>query len=149
MKVILLKDIKKLGKKDDIVNVADGYARNFLIPGNLAVIASETSREVLDDQKQERADEVAAKVAEAKLIAQELEKITLEFTVKVGKDGRVFGSVSTKHVEEALFKQHKIKLDKRKFKPNGPVTHLGLNKITATIYGDVTGVLKVNLLAEN
>ncbi|CAM4332123.1 50S ribosomal protein L9 [Erysipelothrix aquatica] len=148
MKVILLKDVKKLGKKDEIVEVADGYARNFLFPGKLAVIASGGSREVLKDQKDARAEEHAIEVEKAKEIAKRLEDITLEFTVKVGKGGRTFGSISTKHVEEALRKDYDIRVDKRKFKPNGPVSHLGMNRITATIFDHVTGEIKVRLIGE-
>ncbi|AGN24879.1 50S ribosomal protein L9 [Erysipelothrix rhusiopathiae SY1027] len=148
MKLILLKDVKKVGKKNDIVEVADGYARNFLLPNKLAVMASDQSREILDHQKQEHAAEVQAEIEKAKLLAKELEKITLEFKVKVGEGGRVFGSVSTKQVEDALKKEHKIKVDKRKFKPSGPITHLGSNRIQATLYGDVTGEIHVKLIAE-
>lgn len=145
MKVILLQDIKKLGKKDQIINVADGYARNYLIPNKLAVIASETSREVLTDQKEQRAHDHQLEIEKAQVVAKKLETITLEFEVKMGKGGRVFGSVSTKQIEDKLQKEHGIKLDKRKFKPSSPVSSLGYSTITATIFDTVTGTIKVHL----
>lgn len=149
MKVILLKDVKKVGKKDDIVEVADGYARNFLLPGKLAVIASEKSKEILSDQKQERAENVAHETELAKEVAKQLEDITISFPVKVGANGNVFGSVSTKQVEETLKKEHGIKVDKRKFKPAGPITNLGSTRIKVTIYGDVIGEIHVKLVAQS
>ncbi|NLC64504.1 MAG: 50S ribosomal protein L9 [Erysipelothrix sp.] len=145
MKVILLKDVKKIGKKDEIVNVADGYARNFLLPNGLAVLASEKGREILSSQKQDRKEEHERKREEAKVVAKQLEKITLEFEVKASKDGRVSGSVSTKQVEEKLKKAHNITVDKRKFKPSSPINTLGFNKIEATIFDDVVGVITVKL----
>lgn len=145
MKVILLKDVKKIGKKDEIVDVADGYARNYLIPNGLAVLASSKGREILKQEKTDRKIEHEKKREEAKKVAQKLEKIVLEFDVKAGEGGRVFGSVSTKQIEEKLKKQHKITVDKRKFKPSAPVNTLGFNKIEVTIYDDVTGTITVKL----
>lgn len=149
MKVILLQDVKKIGKKDEIVNVADGYARNYLIPNNLAVLASATGRQILDEEKQDRQKHHEAKIEEAKEIAKKLEEIVLEFDIKTGKDGRVFGSISTKQIENALLKKHEIKLDRRKFKPNAPLTSIGFNQIQAGIYDDVTGTLRVKLNAKD
>ena len=149
MKVILLKDIKKLGKKDEIINVADGYARNYLFPNKLAVIASETGREILQGEKLDREKEHERKREEAKEIAKKLEDITLKFDVKTGKDGRVFGSISTKQIEAELKKKHDIALDKRKFKQNAPISSLGINRVEATIYDDVVGIIRVHLVEKN
>lgn len=149
MKVILLKDVKKVGKKDDIVDVADGYARNFLLPGKLAVIVSDKSKEILADQKQEHAETVAREKENAKEIAKQLETIVIAFPVKVGGNGNVIGSVSTKQVEDALQKEHGIKVDKRKFKPAGPITNIGTTKIKVTLYADVVGEITVKLVAKS
>lgn len=146
MKVILLKDVKKLGKKDDIVEVADGYARNFLFPGKLAVAATGKGKEILSQQQDDRAQKVAEEKAEAETIAKEIESLRLEFKVKVGKDGRVFGSVSTKQIEDKLKNEHNIIVNRRKFKPAGPVTHLGSTKIEATLFADVVAVIHVVLV---
>lgn len=148
MKVILLTDVKKLGKKDQIIEVADGYARNYLIPNKLAVIASESSRDVLVDQKKAREAERQRKIEEAKVLAEKLEKVELKFKVKIGKNGLTSGAISTKQMEEVLRKQHNIVVDKRKFKPNGPISALGTTPITATIYDTVTGTFKVTLIEE-
>lgn len=145
MKVILLKDVKKLGKKDDIVEVADGYARNFLFPGKLAVAASGKGKEILNQQQEDRAEQLAVEKKEAEAVAVEIEKLRLEFKVKVGKDGRVFGSVSTKQIEDALKKDHGITVNRRKFKPAGPVTHLGSTRIEVTLFPEVVATIHVVL----
>ncbi len=108
-------------------------------------MASEKGREILSSQKQDRKEEHERKREEAKVVAKQLEKITLEFEVKASKDGRVSGSVSTKQVEEKLKKAHNITVDKRKFKPSSPINTLGFNKIEATIFDDVVGVITVKL----
>lgn len=146
MKVILLKDVKKVGKKDEILEVADGYGRNYLIPNGLAVEASSTGRSILKGQKKEEAKEQAKLKAEAQKIADKLSEIVLEFPVKTGEGGRVFGSVSTKQIEEALKKQHNIEVDKRKFKPNKSLNLLGMNHIEVTLFPDVVGEIKVRLV---
>lgn len=148
MKVILLKDVKKVGKKDQIVDVADGYARNYLIPNKLAVISSGTGKEILEKQQSERAHQYELDKQEAIKVKEKLEKIVLSFPVKVGKDGRVFGSISTKQIEEAYAKEYDIKVDKRKFKPSGPVTNLGTNKIEITLFPEVVANVKVQLVAK-
>lgn len=148
MKVILLKDVKKLGKKDDIVEVADGYARNFLFPGKLAVAATGKGKEILSQQQEDRAEQFAKDQAAAKVVATEIEKLRLEFKVKVGKDGRVFGSISTKQIEDTLKKDHNITVNRRKFKPAGPVTHLGSTRIEATLFQDVVATIHVVLVQE-
>ena len=148
MKVILLKDVKKLGKKDDIVEVADGYARNFLFPGKLAVIASGKGKEILANQQEAQEHKVEEEIIKAKELSKQLEAITLVFPVKVGENGHVFGSVSTKQVEDKLKKEYNIRVDKRKFKPSGPITNLGSTRISAKVYGDVVAEIHVKLVAQ-
>ena len=147
MKVILLKDVKKIGKKDEIVEVADGYANNFLIPRGLGVAASSQGKKILKEQKQAEAAEREKKKQKAIKVKEKLEDIVLEFPVKTGEGGRVFGSVSTKQVEQALMKKHKIKVDKRKFTPNKALNLLGLNRIEVDLFGkEVVGEIKVRLV---
>ena len=145
MKVILLEDVKKVGKKGDIVNVADGYGQNFLIKNNLAVIANAKGRAILDQQKKEVELQEEAKKEEAMEILRKLEKITLEFALSSGKDGRVFGSISTKQIVAELLKDYDIKVDKRKIKLDQPINTLGMNKVKVELYKNVIGEIKVHI----
>ena len=145
MKVILLEDVKKVGKKGDIVNVADGYGQNFLIKNNLAVIANAKGRAILDQQKKEVELQEEAKKEEAMEILRKLEKITLEFALSSGKDGRVFGSISTKQIVAELLKDYDIKVDKRKIKLDQPINTLGMNKVKVELYRNVIGEINVHI----
>jgi large subunit ribosomal protein L9 len=144
MKVILKSDVKKLGKKGDIVDVADGYGRNFLIARGLAVASTERSREILAEQKKEEAltEEKNRKAAEQK--AKELEKEMLVFTVNTGKDGKVFGSVSTKQIAEELSRRG-YEIDKRKILDTQPIGSLGVTKVRIELHKGVIGVVNVQL----
>ena len=115
MKVILLADVKKLGKKDQIIEVSDGYAVNFLFPRRLAVQVTKKSVEVLDTQQEERKELAAKMKADAEELAKKLDTITLTFKVKTGREGKLFGAISLKQVAEELSKLG-IEIDKRKRK---------------------------------
>lgn len=146
MKVILLSDVKKLGKKGEMVKVADGYARNFLIAQKLAVEATQRSLEILDEQNLQ--DELKEKENKAKAeeLVKEIAKITLEFTLRTGKDGRVFGSISMKQVAEQLARAHDIHIDKRKFIHSSSIDSLGVTLIKADLYrNQVIATIKVHV----
>ena len=143
MKVILLKDVKGIGKKQDIVNVKDGYGSHYLIPNKLAVMYSERSQEVLDIQKQKQADEIERLKAEARDISKRLEDIVVEFNARGSGDGRMFGTISTKQIQEELRNKHKIEIDKRKFVDKTTVDHFGYSKLTIELYKGITGVITV------
>ena len=146
MKVILLSDVKNLGKKGDIVKVADGYGRNFLIRQHLAVEATKKSMEILDEQKLQESLEEKQLEANAEAIKQRLAKLTLEYKVKTGKDGRVFGSVSTKQIAEQLMQKYEIKIDKRKVLDNTAIASLGYTDVKIDLYKNkVIGVIRVHL----
>ncbi|MBP3399802.1 MAG: 50S ribosomal protein L9 [Erysipelotrichaceae bacterium] len=145
MKVIMLADVKKVGKKGEIVEVADGYGRNYLIRGGYAVQATAGSQKVLDQQKVQEALNEQEKKAKAEEIAKKLETLTLRFHVKSGKEGRVFGSVSTKQIAEELRKQG-IQIDKRKILDTSPIGSLGVTKVRVELYKDVIGTINVHLL---
>ena len=145
MRVILKQDVKKVGKKGDIVNVADGYARNFLIARGLAVAETKKSLEILSDQKAVEAAEEAKREEEDRETAARLEKMLLTFQVKSGKEGKVFGSVSTKQIAEALNKQG-IKIDKRKILDTSPIQSLGITKVRVELHKNVIGTIRVQLL---
>ncbi len=148
MKVILLQDVKKLGKKDQIVEVSDGYATNLLFPKKLAVQLTSKSREILGNQQEDRRIAEAAAKAEAEKLAKRLESITLEFKVKVGKDGRVFGSISPKQVEQELLSKYKIQIDKRKFVEVDTMNACGIYRLKIELYKGVIGVINVHLSEE-
>lgn len=143
MKVILLADVKKVGKKGEIKEVSDGYARNFLIARNLAVAASNDSMKVLAKQNADEAARQAELKAEAEALNAKLATMTLEFKVN-SKNGVVFNSVSTKQIQEAL-RQKGITIDKRKIIDNQPITSLGYSNIKIELYKGVIGTIKVLL----
>ena len=146
MKVILLSDVKNVGKKGEVKEVSDGYARNFLIRNRLAVEATKGSLNVLDKQNQAAADLEAQKVAEAKVLKEEIEKLTLVFKVKVGKEGRVFGTVSTKQITEELLKRYKIKVEKRKFIDTNNLGTLGYHSVKVELHKGVIATVKVQMI---
>lgn len=143
MRVILLADVAKLGKKGDIKDVADGYARNFLIARGLAVQESSTSKKVLEKQNEEAAKLDEERRNEALEVKKQLSEKTLVFKVKAN-EGRVSGSVSGKQIEEALKKQG-ITIDKRKIKNDEHLNTLGTFNVDIELYKDVVGTIKVVL----
>lgn len=146
MQVILLSDVKKVGKKGDMIEVSDGYARNFLIKQKLAVAATERSKEILAEEKAQQAAHEAELEAEAKVLKEKLESITLEFKVKTGAGGRVFGSISSKQIREELLKKYDIKVDKRKFLSEDAVNSLGTTLVKVDLYRNkVIGQIKVHV----
>ena len=147
MKVILLADVKKVGKKDQTVEVSDGYANNFLFPRKLAVPLSKKSAEVLENQQEERKEQAAKMKADAEALAKKLEGITLTFKVKTGREGKLFGAVSLKQVAEELAKQG-IEIDKRKFIDKGPLDELGYHHISVELYKGVIGKVHVEIKGE-
>ena len=147
MKVILTSDVKKLGKRGEIKDVADGYARNFLIARGLAVPSTEKSREILEEQKQEEKALDAKKRSEAEDLAKQLEKLTLTFQVN-SKGERVFGYVSTKQIVEQLAKNG-IKVDKRKFVDTYPISGLGYTKVRVELYKGVIGSVNCHVVGSD
>ncbi len=145
MRVILLKDVKGLGKANQIIEVKDGYANNFLLPRNLAVIESKRSVEILDQQKALKAEEEALKKEEAIQIANKLKDIVVEFSANAGKDGKMFGAISTKQIEEELEKSFSIKIDKRKIISKVAVDRLGYTTLEIELYKGVIGNIKVHV----
>ena len=143
MKVILLEDVKSLGKKGQIVNVSDGYARNMILPKKLGVEATSKN---LNDLKLRKANE--EKVAQenldaAKAFAEELSTKEIILTLKVGEGGRTFGSVSSKEISEAAKKQLILDIDKKKLQLENPIRNLGVTNVPVRLHPKVTGSLKV------
>ncbi len=145
MKVILLQDVKNVGKKGQTIEVSDGYANNFLLPKRLGVNATKRSVEILDKQKEDARilDEKNRKEAED--LKEKLKTITLEFTCKTGKDGKLFGSVSSKQVVEKLKTSYGITIDKRKFVDKETVNTLGVTILKNELYKGVVAEIKVHV----
>lgn len=144
MKVILLQDVKKQGKKDDIINVSDGYANNFLIKNGLAVPYTEKSKSVLDKQIQKRNDDEDKLVASLNEIKKKLENKELRFKVKTGKEDQVFGTVSTKQISDEL-KKLGFDIDKKKIKTSTNLDVLGTHIVDIELHKKVKFEIKVIL----
>lgn len=149
MKVILLKDVKKVGKKDQTVEVSDGYAKNFLFPQKLAVPLTKTSTQILANQKEQERLEFEKNQAFAREIAKKLDNLTLEFTLKSGANGHCFGSVSPKQIEEKLLAEYNIQIDKRKIIDKISLDSFGIYRLKVELFKGVEGVIKVHIKEES
>ena len=149
MKVILLCDVKAInGKKDDIVNVSDGYARNFLLARKLAVLATPENVNTMKQQEKAKKAQEAAEKAEAQAIAEKLKELTVKIVAKAGEGGRLFGAVTGKEIAEALSKQHGITINKAKLVLDEPIKACGGYKIKAKLGYEIVGTVNV-MVAEN
>ena len=145
MEVILLADVKNVGRKNQTVNVSDGYANNFLFKKHLAVPVSKKSVEILETQQENARIAEENKKKEAEKLVEVLKDITVEFDAKVGKDSKLFGSISLKQVEEELKNKHNIEIDKRKFIDKGPLDSLGYHKLRIELYKGVVGLVNIHI----
>lgn len=143
MRVILLKDVKKQGKKDDIIDVKDGYG-TYLINNKLAVLETKGSSKVLKTQQEKAALEENLLLKECEDIKRKLEKLTLNFKVNTGKNGQVFGQISTKQIADELKKQG-FDIDKRKIKLDVPINTLGVTNVKVILHKKVEAILKVHV----
>jgi large subunit ribosomal protein L9 len=144
MKVILLQDVKKQGKKDQIINVSDGYAQNFLIKNGLAVQATETSKKRLEKELDIRKKEEEANIEECKKVAEQLKKTEITIKVKTGEQDKVFGTVSSKQICEEL-KKKGFDIDKKKICVTYPIDSLGTHTVKIQLHKKVEGEVKVTL----
>ncbi|AMQ21975.1 MULTISPECIES: 50S ribosomal protein L9 [Geobacillus] len=145
MKVIFLKDVKGKGKKGEIKDVADGYANNFLFKQGLAIEATPANIKALEAQKQKEQRQAAEELANARKLKEELEKLTVEIPAKAGEGGRLFGSITSKQIAEALQTQHGLKLDKRKIELADAIRSLGYTNVPVKLHPEVTATLKVHV----
>ena len=148
MKVVFLKDVKGKGKKGEVKNVADGYAQNFLIKNGYAAEANAQALGQLEGQKKLEAKNAAAELAEAQALKEKLEALTVEVKAKSGEGGRLFGSVSSKQVADALQKKHGIKIDKRKMTLSDGIRALGFTNVPVKLHHEVSAALKVHVTEE-
>ena len=147
MKVILLQDVKKVGKKGQTVEVSDGYAANFLFPRKLAVKETKKSVEILEQQNEDARVQKENAKAEALRIKEQLEHVVLEMTLKAN-NGKVFGSISGKQIEEELKKQFNIVIDRRKIITKDSVNQLGYTRLEIELFKGVIGIITVHVTEE-
>ena len=147
MKVILKADIKGVGKKNEVINASNGYARNFLFPKNLAVEANAENMSKLEAQKNASQFKKETEKEEAKKLADKMSKIMLKIQVKVGENGKIFGGVSSKEIAESLEKQQNIKVDKKKIELKETIKTLGVHIVDVKLYEGVIGKMKVDVRA--
>ena len=143
MQVILLEDVKSLGKKGEIVKVSDGYAKNFVIPKKLGVEATQKNLNELKNQQKRDSILAQQRLDEAKAYGEKISKETVQLTMKAGEGGRVFGSVSTKEIVTAAKAQFGFDLDKKKLQMPEPIKSFGTYEIPVKLHPQVTSVLKV------
>ncbi|WP_040951097.1 50S ribosomal protein L9 [Gorillibacterium massiliense] len=148
MKVILLKDVKGQGKKGEVKEVSEGYAQNFLFKQNLAKPATDGNIKTLDLQKQSEVKKKEREKENAVALGERLGELTLVMKHKAGEGGRLFGSITTKQIAEALEKTHKIVIDKRKMLRDEPIRNIGTINVPIKLHHDVTATLKVEIVGE-
>ena len=149
MKVILLQDIKALGKKGDVVETAEGYGRNYLLPKKLAKEASASNLNQAKKDQEIAVYRAAQKKDEATVLAAQIEKVSVKIKVRVGENGKMFGSVASKDVAEALIKQTQLEgIDRRKIELKGAVKGLGSYKAVAKLHPEIAAEFTVEVEAE-
>ena len=148
MKVVLLQEVKKLGKKGEVLEVAEGYARNFLLPKKLAAAATADTLNQLQQQKAAVADRQKRQLEEAKLLASQLAKIEVKVAAKAGEGGKLFGAVTTKDVADAAKAQHGLELDRRKMDIPEPIKNLGPAAVVLKLHPEVTTEIKIQVVGE-
>ena len=145
MEVILLEDVKSLGKKGDVVKVSDGYASNFILPKKLGVEATKANLTNLKNQKAKDARDAQALLEKMQDYAKEIEKATVRLTMKAGEGGRVFGSVSSKEIATEAKKQFGFDIDKKKIQLPEPIRTFGTTEVPVKLHPQVTATLKVSV----
>ncbi len=144
MRVILLEDVKKTGKKGDVLNVAEGYARNFLLPRGLAVEATRGKINELDRQNQIKADKQKKAEEDARQLSRRMEGLKVAMTARVGEAGKLFGAISSKDIVDAVKKQHGFSVDKKKVLLDAPIKTLGAHDVAVKLHPQV----QVNIIVE-
>ncbi|MBM7560962.1 50S ribosomal protein L9 [Fusibacter tunisiensis] len=145
MKVILLKDVKGTGKKGDILNASDGHARNFLIPRGLAKEATDGNVKEMEHHNATQKKRQQEALDEAKALAERLNQISVQFKTKAGEGGRLFGSITSKDIAEALKKEHNLDIDKKKIGLDQPIRSLGTTKVQIKVYPKVSATISVQV----
>ena len=148
MKVTLKADIKGVGKKDEVVNASDGYARNFLFPKNLAVEANNENMSKLKAKQDSAKHQKGVEKEKAIEVADKLSKILLKIKVKAGENGKIFGGVSAKEIAQELSKEYKIEVDKKKIDLKETIKTLGIHNVDIKLFEGVMGKLRIDVISE-
>lgn len=146
MKVILLENVKGVGKKDEVINASDGYARNFLFPKKLAVEANAENMNKLNNKKNSEQHKKDVEKEKAQEIAKKMKEITVVIKVKAGDNGKIFGGVTAKEISESLKQQFKIEVDKKKIVLNETIKNLGVFNVSVKLFEGIVGNLKVSVI---
>lgn len=145
MKVIFLKDVKGKGNKGEVKNVSDGYARNYLLKNNIAQEATAGNLKALEAQKKKAEQQEQKEKEEAMDLRDTLADLTVELTAKSGDSGRLFGSITSKHIADALKKDYSYNIDKRKIELDEPIRALGYTTVPVKLHPEVSGSVKVHV----
>lgn len=148
MKVILLKDVKGLGKEGELVEAKTGYARNFLFPKKLAVEATPANLKKWKEDNKVREEKREEEIAAARELKEKLEGLEVEIKAKGGSEGKLFGSITSQDIANALEKQHKLKIDKRKIDLKENIKNPGKQNLDVRVYPEINAKLSVNVIAE-
>ena len=148
MKVILLQDIKSVGKKGQILDASDGYARNFLLPKKLAVIADAANMNELKTKQEANKYKRDMSMSAAKELSEKMKNYELVFKIKAGDNGKIFGSITSKDIADELNKKYFVEVDKKKVLLSDAIKNLGVYNVDIKLFEGVTGVLKVSVIAE-
>lgn len=148
MKVLLVQNVKALGKPGEIKEVATGYARNYLFPNKLAVEATDANLKAYENRKKAEQLKEAKSIQEAEELRNQLHGVSVIIKAKAGEEGRLYGAVTAKDVANALLEQHKINIDKRLVEITEPLKHLGSHKVPLHLYKGITAELTVNIIQE-
>ena len=147
MEIILLEDVKKVGKKGDLVKVSEGYARNFILPKKLGTVATNAAKNEIKLKARADKKKMENELLDAKKLGEELKQKAIELSVKSGDGGRLFGSVTSKEIAKAIQEQLNIKIDKKKIQLSDPIKTLGNHTLTIKIHPKVTGEITVKVIA--
>lgn len=148
MKVVLIQDVKGTGKKGSVVEVAEGFARNYLFPRKLAKEASAGVMKALEIEREAASNRAERLKAEARKTAEKVDQVMIKVTAKAGEGGRLFGSITAQDIADALWKQHHIRLDKKKIELEENIKTLGLHFVAARLYHDISTEIRVNVVEE-
>lgn len=144
MKVILTQDVKSLGKKNQLINVSDGYARNFLFKKKLAIEADAKNLNIMKDKIQSDNSKKDRELIEANILKSKLEDKEVKIEMLAGENGKLFGSITTKDIADAIKKQHKTEIDKRKIHLDEPIKSIGTTNVAIKVHSDVS--ISINIV---